>query len=168
MNLSLDHINAKSPYQLVKLTDLTFAFTTDGGIRYSVGFYADTLFMKEGAYHFFIDNTEGEHGPHDSKIVDVVVAVLEEFFDQEPSVMLYICDPVDHRQAARNRLYTIWYQAYAMSHNLTMYSDSVKIDNEVYYAGLLMRHDHPHHDEILSAYQEFLKFFPVRYHLPEK
>ncbi|MCQ2340717.1 MAG: immune inhibitor A [Paludibacteraceae bacterium] len=168
MILSLDKINSKSPYRLIKLTDLTFRFVTDGGLHYSVGFYQDTLFLKEGAYHFFIDNAEGEHGAHDPKIVDVVVAVLEEFFDQEPSVMLYICDPRDNRQAARNRLYTMWYQEYAKSHMLTMFCDAVRMNDIDYYAGILMRHDHPKHDEILQAFQAFLKYFPAHYKVREK
>lgn len=163
MNLSLDKINAKSPYALVKLSELTFSFVTDQGVHYEAGFYQDTVFMREGAYHFFIDNSENEHGSHDPKIIDTVIAILEEFFDQEPSVMLYICDPTDNRQAARNRLYNMWYHAYAMEHNLTMFSDSVIMDGITYYAGILMRHDHPHHDEILEAYQQFLKFFPIHY-----
>ena len=168
MNLSLDRINSMAPYQLIKLTDMTFRFVTDSGILYHIGFYQDTLFLKEGAYHFFIDNTGGEHGAHDSKIVDVVVAVLEEFFCQEPSVMLYICDPTDQRQAARNRLYHLWYHEYAMSHKMTLYSDSVEMDGVRYYAGILMRHDHPNHDDILVAYQRFLKLFPERYHVADK
>lgn len=168
MNLSLDKINAKSPYQLIKLTDMTFAFVTDQGVHYKVGFYQDKYFMKEGAYHFFIDNSEGEHGSHDTKIVDVVISILEDFFEQEPSVMLYICDPTDNRQAARNRLYNMWYHEYALSHQMTMYSDSVVMDGVTYYAGILMRHDHPCHDEILDAYQRFLRLFPQRYRIPIK
>jgi len=168
MTLSLDKINASSPYQLVKLSDLTFRFVTDQGIHYRVGFYQDTLFLKDEAYHFFIDNVEDEHGSHDSKIVDVVIAVLEEFFDQEPSVMLYICDPTDHRQAVRNRLYLMWYHEYAMSHELTMFCDSVELDGEKYYAGILMKPNHPRHDEILLAFQQFLKFLPTHCHIAEK
>ena len=168
MNLSLDKLNAKCPYQLIKLTDMTFAFLTDQGVHYKIGFRQDIYFMREGAYHFFINNSEGEHGSYDPKIVDVVIAVLEEFFDQEPSVMLYICDPTDNRQAARNRLYNMWYQAYAFSHQMTLFSDSVTMDGVTYYAGILMRHDHPRHDEILQAYQEFLRLFPQRYRIRAK
>ena len=32
-----------------------------------------------------------------------------------------------------------------------------------YYAGILMRHDHPLHDMILSYYQDFLKHVPQLY-----
>ena len=169
MTLSLDKLNKKSPYALIKLSELTFSFVTDQGIHYEVGFYKDTIFMKDGeAYHFFIDNSEDEHGSHDPKIVDVVITLLEEFFAQEPSVMLYICDPTDNRQAARNRLYVMWYHTYAMSHHLTMYTDSIELDGVAYYTGILMKPDHPHHDEILVAFQQFLKFLPQRIQVGEK
>ena len=38
-------------------------------------------------------------------------------------------------------------------HNDTFYSDSVTFKQVNYYAGILMRHDHPLHDMILSYYQ---------------
>lgn len=105
MTLSADILNQRSPYKLSQLGEFTFRFVTDQKIHYTVGFYKDTIFMDDGAYHFFIDNSEHEHGSYDPKILDVVTVILEEFFSQEPTVMLYICDTTDHRQAARDRLY---------------------------------------------------------------
>ena len=37
-----------------------------------------------------------------------------------------------------------------------------------YYAGILLRHDHPLHDMILAYYQDFLKNVPVLYTIREK
>ena len=105
---------------------------------------------------------------YDSKILDVVTVILEEFFSQEPTVMLYICDSTDHRQAARDRLYHLWFYDYARSHEMTLYSDSVTFRQVNYYAGILMRHDHPLHDMILSYYQDFLKHVPQLYAPREK
>ena len=109
MTLSADILNQRSPYKLSQLGEFTFRFVTDQDILYTVGFYKDTIFMDDGAYHFFIDNSEHEHGSYDPKILDVVTVILEEFFSQEPTVMLYICDSTDHRQAARDRLYHLWF-----------------------------------------------------------
>ena len=82
--------------------------------------------MDDGAFHFFIDNSEKEHGNYDPKILEVVTIILEEFFSQEPTVMLYICDSTDKRQAARDRLYYLWFYDYARSHEMTLYSDLEK------------------------------------------
>ncbi len=124
--------------------------------------------MDDGAYHFFIDNNGREHGSYDSKILDVVTVILEEFFNQEPTVMLYICDSTDHRQSARDRLYHLWFYDYARNHEMTLYSDSVTFNQVNYYAGILLRHDHPLHDMILSYYQDFLKHVPQLYTTREK
>ena len=40
---------------------------------------------------------------------------------------------------------------------------SVSFKSVNYYAGILMRHDHPLHDMILSYYQDFLKHVPQLY-----
>ena len=68
MTLSADTLNQRSPYALMQLGELTFRFVTDQQIHYTVGFYKDTIFMDDGAYHFFIDNSENEHGSYDPKI----------------------------------------------------------------------------------------------------
>ena len=62
MTLSAETLNQRSPYQLTQINNLTFRFVTDQQIVYTVGFYKDTFFMDEGAFHFFIDNSENQHG----------------------------------------------------------------------------------------------------------
>ena len=168
MILSADKLNVRSPYHLWQVNDLTFRFVTDQQIHYVVGFYKDTFFMDDGAYHFFIDNSQHEHGSYDPKILDVVTVILEEFFNQEPTVMLYICDPSDQRQAARDRLYHLWFYDYARNHEMTLYSDSITFKDTTYYTGILLRHDHPIHDVILTAYQNFLRRVPNRYDIQNK
>ena len=66
----------------------------------------------------------------------------------------------DKRQAARDRLYHLWFYDYARNHEMTLFSDSVTFNNTKYYAGILLRHDHPLHDMILAYYQDFLKHVP--------
>ena len=53
MTLSADILNQRSPYKLSQLGEFTFRFVTDQDIHYTVGFYKDTIFMDDGAYHFF-------------------------------------------------------------------------------------------------------------------
>ena len=168
MKLSAEKLNQHSPYQLVQINDMAFGFVTDQHIQYKVGFYKYTYFMGDGSYLFFIDNIEHEHGTYDPKILDVVTLILEEFFNQEPTVMLYICDPTDQRQAARDRLYHLWFYDYARNHEMTLYSDSVTFKDTKYYTGILLRHDHPLHDKVLTYYQKFISHVPERYTIQEK
>jgi len=76
MTLSADILNQSSPYVLKQLGDLTFRFVTDQQIHYTVGFYKDTIFMDDGAYYFFIDNTEHEHGSYDPKILHLLAGTM--------------------------------------------------------------------------------------------
>ena len=52
MTLSADILNQRSPYKLSQLGEFTFRFVTDQNIHYTVGFYKDTIFMDDGAYHY--------------------------------------------------------------------------------------------------------------------
>ena len=51
---------------------------------------------------------------------------------------------------------------------MTLFSDSVTFKNTKYYAGILLRHDHPLHDMILAYYQDFLKHVPELFTPREK
>ena len=84
MRLSADELNLRSPYRLAQVNDMTFSFVSDQQIRYNVGFYKDTYFMDDGAYHFFIDNSEHEHGSYDPKIL----AYYQDFLKHVPELFV--------------------------------------------------------------------------------
>ena len=115
MRLSADRINRKSPYWVIQLDEMTFRFKTRNGIIYRVGFYQDQYFLGNRAYHFFIANDSETNPPKDNDVFRVITCVLEEFFRLDASVMLYICDPYDHREAIRDSLYKRWFNSYPVS-----------------------------------------------------
>ncbi|MBR6016251.1 MAG: hypothetical protein IKS94_01780 [Prevotella sp.] len=160
MRLSVDKINQVSPYWVIQLDELTFRFATDNGVVYRVGFYKDTVFLIDGSYHFFIDNVNHQPSPNDPNLLATVTAVIEEFFRQEPLVMLYICDPSDNRQGSRNRLYKRWFDNYVNHSKYRLYSESVAFENVDYYAGLIMRKDNPHCDEVIAAFHDIVGSLP--------
>ena len=86
--------------------------------------------------------------------------IFKRYDSPEPPCSTSACDPTDKRQAARDRLYHLWFYDYARNHEMTLFSDSVTFKNTKYYAGILLRHDHPLHDMILAYYQDFLKHVP--------
>ena len=73
-----------------------------------------------------------------------------------------------HSICARPTICYNWFYDYARSHEMTLYSDSVTFKKVSYYAGILMRHEHPLHDIILSYFQDFLKHVPQLYTPREK
>ena len=56
----------------------------------------------------------------------------------------------------------------AQINGMTLFSDSVTFKKTKYYAGILLRHDHPLHDMILAYYQDFLKHVPELFTPREK
>ncbi|MBR6018283.1 MAG: hypothetical protein IK073_06650 [Paludibacteraceae bacterium] len=160
IQISAENINRTSPYQVKTLDELSVSFVTDYGISYDIGFYEDRLFNMPEAYHFYISNANKQHAQNDPKVLQTVMAVIEEFFRQDPLVMLYICDPRDHRQAARNRLYRQWFENYSNNCHFRLYSESVVYKSVAYYAGLIMRNDNPYYDEVVAAFHDIVGYLP--------
>lgn len=157
MRLSVDNINRNSPYWVIQLDEMTFRFITKNGVVYRVGFYQDTYFLGDKAYHFFIANENDVAAPKDAGVYKVITCVLEEFFSQDTSVMLYICDPYDHREAIRNNLYKRWFDAYPRRDELTLQSETLDFEGYIVYTGMILRKHHPEYDTLLATYGEFVK-----------
>ncbi len=168
MRLSADRINRKSPYWVIQLDELTFRFVTKNGILYRVGFYQDRYFLGSRAYHFFIANDSEASAPKDGDVFRVITCVLEEFFRQDASVMLYICDPYDHREAIRDSLYKRWFNGYPYKRRLTLEVAEINFDNYIVYTGMILRNDHPEYDELLNAYREFVQRASSLYQIQPK
>lgn len=157
MRLSVDNINQHSPYWVIQLDDMTFRFITKNGVKYRVGFYKDPYFLGEKAYHFFIANEDKLMAPKDVDVFKVITCVLEEFFRQDSSVMLYICDPHDHREAIRDSLYKRWFNSYPKKEELTLQAEELHFDNCIVYTGMIIRKDHPEYAELLNTYKAFVQ-----------
>ena len=157
MNLSVERINRKSPYWVIQLDDLTFRFNTKNGISYRVGFYQDKYFLGEKAYHFFITNENEIFAPKDNNVFSVITIVLEEFFRSDKSVMLYICDPQDHREQTRANLYQRWFSIYPRRRKMTLKTVELTFDDYIVYAGMILRNDNPEYNERIDDFNEFVK-----------
>lgn len=168
MRLSVDNINAKSPYWVVQLSDMQFRFITKNGIRYRVGFYADEYFLGDKAFHFFIDNEDESFAPKDVDVFKVIMLVIEEFFRQDSSVMLYICDPHDHRENVRNFLYKRWFDSYENKDKLTLQAEELNFDGYIVYTGMILRNDHPEYNQMLRDYHDFVERASKTYDIQPK
>jgi len=157
MKLSVDRINQLSPYWVIPLDELTFRFITKNGINYRVGFYKDPYFLGDKAYHFFISKEDNLLAPKDIDVYKTITCVLEEFFRQDKSVMLYICDPHDHRESTRASLYKRWFNNYHGEAELTLHDEEIHFENFVVYTGMIIRNDHPEFNQLINTYQEFVK-----------
>jgi len=155
-SLSAETINLRAPYHVAQVDSSIFRFVTNNGIIYSVGFVPDTSFLKNGVFQFFLINTTSKSSPQDTNVYETVRVIIEEFFLQEEPVMLYICDTTDKRQKSRDRLFKIWFHTYIYNGSYTMHNECMILDNVPYFSSIILRNDHPFHDNIISAFHEYI------------
>ena len=156
IHISVEAVNRRSPYKVEQEDDAVFSFKTKHGIVYTVGFVWDISFFDEGVYQFFINNISGQTAERDDNLSETVRAIIEEFFAQKEPVMLYICDTTDRRQASRDRLFQIWFNTYILNEGYTLHSESMTIDNIRYFSSIILRKDHPMHNEVISSFHDFI------------
>lgn len=154
--ISAEKINLRAPYRVTQVDDSVFAFVTKHGISYTVSFVPDVSFFDEGIYQFFLTKTSSKKGRKDDDISETVRVIIEEFFAQEEAVMLYICETIDGRQAARDRLFRAWFHSYIESTSYTLHTEGMTLDNVHYFSSILLRRDHPLYMNVLSAFHNFI------------
>ena len=96
--LDANRINVNSPYKVWTDGEVVH-FDTDNDIRYAVDFdYDSNPYFT--AYWLNLTNESGKPSPGDSKIPRTVICIIEEFFRQNPDIMLYLCSTAkDHRHS---------------------------------------------------------------------
>ena len=156
IKLSENAINQRAPYKVEQTGDTTFMFETEHGVVYSVGFMQDVSFYNEGVYQFYLINLSSKTIGVDKNISETVRVVIEEFFSHKEVVMLYICDTADMRQEYRDRLFRIWFYTYENSNLYSLYSEGMIIDNVHYFSSILLRKDHPLHNQVISSFHDFI------------
>lgn len=155
IDISEEQINLHAPYIVKRIDCNSFVFTSQYGVIFNVGFADDYMLLEEGAYQLFISNANNKPSPNDPLVKETIAVIINEFFSQEPAIILYICDTSDDRQRVRDRLFSHWFEEYATKSDYTMLHESINIDDITYYGSLLMRKDHPLHNDIALMFHDF-------------
>ena len=113
-SLDLEAINNRSPYDVHSVGD-QYVFVTDTGIEYHVDFELDSN-PYYTAYWFNLANPEQQKSPGDKKIPQTVICIIEEFFRQNPDIMLYMCSTANNQQAQRARLFLRWFNGHTIKY----------------------------------------------------
>lgn len=157
--LSLSEINLNSPYKVLpaKITGY-YSFTTDSGVKYTVGFDPDDLIMSDDSYQLIIVNVNNMVSPRDAKVKDTIISIIEEFFNKNNATMLYICETSDGKQAMRSRLFEYWFSSYAMKIKYTFLSTAIKdTENNTNFATLITRNDNPRFSSVLVEFNDTIR-----------
>lgn len=156
--LDISRINALSPYKVWEQED-GFNFETDFGLRYAIDFDDDTNPFYT-AYWFNLKNKSNAISPSDKKIEQTVICVIEEFFRQNPDILLYLCSTADGKQAQRARLFLRWFNGAEQQKRYALRSVEVRGENNCKeYVALIVQRTNPNLDEILAIFDEETAMF---------
>ena len=141
--LSLDHINEQAPYYVMLSPRGNYIFETERGIHYSISFEEDTPFGGCETYQFIIDKIDRVRSPHDPKVEETILAIIDEFFTERQNVLLYICDTSDGREANRNRLFLSWFEKHAQPGRFTIRTANASVEGQGFYAAIIVENSNP-------------------------
>lgn len=157
--LNLDRLNLTSPYTLWRTENNSYGFRTNYGVIYRVGFYKNELIWADNSYEFGINNENHRTSPNDNKVKGTILAIIEEFFISNPSVLLYQCETGDNRQAMRARLFAKWFNDYKEKDNFVIKAAVVKDEDIDNYIGIIIQRNNPQIEKYLNDFENFVRFF---------
>lgn len=154
IDLSLQHILQNSPYDIT-LSEAGLIFQTDNGIHYRVSFEEeDFVFGSCKTYQFILYKVENIHTPHDPKIEETVLAIINEFFRSNQHILLYVCDTSDGKENGRNRLFLRWFERHAAHERYTICTANAKVEDETIYIAIIVDNQNPYLEIITKEFEE--------------
>ena len=153
--LSAEEINQTSPYKVTQVDEMSVRFCTQNGVHYWVGLVNDIFILTENGYYLYLVN-ESETAGEDPLVYQTVVAIIANFFSHSAiDAMLYICSPSDSKQAARARLFKLWFNKTEGAENFTLNTYSNIEENVEYFYGIILRKDNPYHAKMIDIFLDF-------------
>ena len=156
--LDLNQVNAHSSYKVWISPNGKYVFETDYDILYAVDFEEDNNPYYK-AYWFNLTNPEGQKSPGDAKKGQTVICIIEEFFRQNPDILLYMCSTDNGKQAQRARLFLRWFNGYEQQQKYVIKSTEVKGEGRQEYVALIIQRTHPLLDEVIARFDDEISMF---------
>lgn len=153
IRLTLDSINAKAPYKVWMSDAGQYRFQTDLGINYAISFEEDQPIGDCETYQFIINKLEHQRSPHDAKVRETILTIVDEFFASYMNVMLYLCDDSDGREANRNRLFLRWFESHAQPNRFSIRTANTTIEGRGFYAAIIVENRNPKLHNIIRDFE---------------
>lgn len=153
IKFSLKRLLEHAPYDLVG-TGMDFMFQTDFGIHYSVGFSKEDITLAGcDTYQLIIRKIEEIKTSHDPKVEATILAIINEFFQSNLEILLYLCDTRDGREESRNRLFLSWFDKYEKN-RFTICKAHANVEGEGLFLCIIVDNRHPKLADIQADFQE--------------
>ena len=156
--LDINNISRYSPYRVWMDGD-EYLFESEHGILYAVNFEPEEMFGGITAYWFGLFNRSHKASPSDVKVRATVTCIIEEFFRQNPDILLYMCDSADDQQAMRSRLFFRWFNGYAEKQNFYIRTAMVMDEGEENYIAIILQRSHPQLQMVIETFDNVMEQF---------
>ncbi len=153
ITLSLEKINAQSPYKVTYSPNGDFVFATSLNIHYLISFETEQSMGGCETYQFVIQKLDNQHSPYDAKVEQAILAILYEFFEERLNVLLYMCDDSDGREANRNRLFLTWFRKHAVPGRFTIRTANATVEGRGFYAAIIVENRNPLLENIILDFE---------------
>lgn len=154
IKFSLKRILECAPYDLV-LSDNSFMFQTDYGIHYVISFSKEDIELGGcDTYQLIIRKVEEVRSQHDPKVEATILAIINEFFQSNLEVLLYLCDTSDGREESRNRLFLSWFGKNVAKDRFTICQAHAIIEGEGLFLCIIVDNRHPKLELIKADFEE--------------
>lgn len=151
-------MNTQEPYSFSQLLN-EYEFKTENGILYSVKF-SDGAFMFAGLpphipiFEVSINVLElGDKSspPQDLQAESTIVSIFRSFLSEHENSIVYVCDNLDNKQAARNRKFEAWFQR-NKSADIEKYDTYFTVESIEIYASLIIHVHNSFKTELISIF----------------
>lgn len=160
--LDTNRINVNSPYK-VWAEGFVLHFETENGIRYAVDFDCEDNPLYT-AYWLNLTNESHKSSPGDRLIPKTLICIVEEFFHQNPDILLYMCSTDNNQQAQRSRLFLRWFNGYEQQQKYVLRAAEIpgadpegKPSSE--YVAMIVPRTHPQVQAIIDLFDEEIAMF---------
>ena len=160
--LDINRININSPYKVWAEGEVIH-FETIHSIRYAVDFDSEDSPLYT-AYWLNLTNESHKPSPNDKQISKALICIVEEFFRQNPDILLYLCSTDNDQQAQRARLFLRWFNGYEQQQKYVLKTGDVpSITPEGLptkeYVALIVQRNHPQLQTIIELFDEEIAMF---------
>jgi hypothetical protein len=154
--LNLEHINRSAPYFVREREDRNceFYFWSDYGIEYSINFTPNHSVIPSGAYELGINNRGHKASPSDHRFLRTLIVIIEEFFNSNNDVMIYLAETGDGKQAFRNRLFIRWFNTYEHKDSYYLKTAEGKMEGIDNFMALISKIDNPRLSDVIEEFDE--------------
>lgn len=155
-------LNSPKPYEFsLSANGAERIFVTDNKLIYQVyftegdGYFSDyspeiaTQFLMMG---FACLSDTQNSVPQDERIVITIVEILKDFFAKNHKALLYVCNTSDNRQLFRSRLFTIWFNKYAVNTPIEKIDEVLEANGLILPYSLLISRLHPNYQVIKDTF----------------